>query len=264
MCYLINNFCFRKIELITSYGPFSEEESDTEKKASKTPKAKKRKNEEKETNSKPMGPQLPKNKIRRINRPLQLLKSSLVPYHPEGESDIEDHSENSKNVSVPDTGPPGVEKDINEILVKSPVIELKKDEVENAPAEVEDDENILLNRLKSQTLVLKELGGDIPEEIRTIIVDNSDKKEIKPLEEPIIQKTLNEESKNLKLKLSARAKKLINVSSTTSKTRATDFVQTTDGLKPSQKKKDDGTLFTNIIISIKLYIHNIQQVFVYL
>ncbi|XP_014272878.1 formin-binding protein 4 isoform X2 [Halyomorpha halys] len=227
-----------RIELITSYGPFSEEESsDTEKKALKTAKTKKRKTEDNEQNAKPMGPQLPKNKIRRINRPLQLLKSSLVPYHPENESDTDEQIETSKT-SVPEPLPSRVEKDsLNVSNVSSPAqnptVETKKDDIESIPVKEDDDENRLLDRLKSQTQVLKELGGEIPEEVKSIIVDNNDKEE-KKLDESKVRNSLNEESKNLKLKLSARAKKLIN------KARSTEFLTAPDGLKSVIHKKDEG------------------------
>ncbi|CAH1402538.1 unnamed protein product [Nezara viridula] len=231
-----------RIELITSYGPFSDEESsDTEKKTPKTAKTKKRKTEDNEPNAKPMGPQLPKNKIRRINRPLQLLKSSLVPYHPENESDTDEQTETSK-ISIPEPLPSRVEKDSHDAPspAHNPVVETKKDEIESIPIkEDDDDENSLLDRLKSQSQVLKELGGEIPEEVKSIIVDKNDKEETK-LDDSKVKNTLKEESKNLKLKLSARAKKLINISSTTAKARATEFVQTPDGLKPAIQKKDEG------------------------
>lgn len=235
-----------RIELITSYGPFSDEESsDTEKKALKTAKAKKRKTEENEPNAKPMGPQLPKNKIRRINRPLQLLKSSLVPYHPENESDTDEQAETPKT-SVPE--PPRAEKDLldNPNPASNTTVEIKKDENESGPVrEDDDDENSILDRLKCQTQVLKELGGEIPEEVKSIIVDKNDKEEMK-LDEAKIRNSLSEESKNLKLKLSARAKKIINISSTTAKTRATDFVSTSDMLKPTLQKKDESEVETAV------------------
>lgn len=207
----------------------------------KTPKTKKRKTEDNEQNAKPMGPQLPKNKIRRINRPLQLLKSSLVPYHPENESDTDEQTETSKS-SVPEPLPPRVEKDSlnSPSPANNPVVETKKDENESIPVrEEDDDENSLLDRLKSQTQVLKELGGEIPEEVKSIIVDKNDKEELK-LDEAKVRNSLNEDSMNLKLKLTARAKKLINISSTNVKARATEFASTSDVLKPAIQKKDEG------------------------
>lgn len=248
-----------KIELITSYGPFSEEESsDAEQVLSKTPKTKKKKTDSKNSSPKPsMGPQLPPggNKIiktmakviektkaieksKAAEKP-KILTNSLVPYHPEfDDSDNEEPLENSKLNLVPDNGPPGAEVEKSSPAL-SPKEEIKKDEPEKVDGkEEEDDENVLLDRLKSQTQVLKELGGEIPDEVKSIITETSDKDEVKA-DDQKCRSPLLEESKTLKLKLSARAKKLISASTTTAKARATDFIQTPDGLKPISKKKEE-------------------------
>lgn len=261
-------FFFRKIELITSYGPFSEEESsDTEKVTVKTPKAKRKKTESKVSSPKPtMGPQLPPgghNITMKLEKP-KAITNSLVPYHPDNDdSDTDDTLDNTKLNSVLDNGgPPGAEPEKTSPLAQSPKSDTAGTDVEKVKADVEpettdirtvevkdvnkeedDDETTLLDRLKSQTQVLKELGGEIPEEVKIIITD-TDKEPVKPEEV--------KESKNLKVKLSVKAKKLISASTTTAKARATDFIQTPDGLKPIQNKKE-GTLFLISSINLTCY-----------
>ncbi|KAF6205329.1 hypothetical protein GE061_019499 [Apolygus lucorum] len=175
-----------KIELITSYGPNSGDESESDHEppppaAPPAPKVeaklsadarrkKKLQKMIKETakrnsaESQMMGPQLPAGRLPAVDNPLG---SSLVPYR-DADSDPEDTKE----------------EPLSSTLIALMSKQEGKDNIEPKKEGHmdEDDESVLLDRLRCQTQVLQELGGEIPEEIKSIIVnkDGSDKGSLVP------------------------------------------------------------------------------------
>uniref|UniRef100_A0A0K8T5P4 WW domain-containing protein n=1 Tax=Lygus hesperus TaxID=30085 RepID=A0A0K8T5P4_LYGHE len=170
-----------KIELITSYGPNSGDESESDQEPPPTaappgPKieaklsadARRKRKLQKmiketakrnSTENQMMGPQLPASRLPSIeNNPLG---SSLVPYR-DADSDLEDNKDEPLSSTL--------------MALMSQQEEKGKIESKKESPTDDDDESALLDRLRSQTQVLQELGGEIPEEIKSIIVnkDGSD------------------------------------------------------------------------------------------
>ncbi|KAK9512372.1 hypothetical protein O3M35_000816 [Rhynocoris fuscipes] len=304
-----------KIELITSYGPNSGDESssDQDKKPDIKPIIKKKKKKKVElksiisneitdnvSTSKLFGPQLPVSHSSEEVTKKDINSTSLVPYNPDcDDSETEDNTVvNCKLNSVPDKGPPGLEEEIssanskdsveneqqekNEIKVKTENdgITTSNNGGSNSGADEEVDETKLLDRLRSQALLLKQLGGEIPDEVKKMVSsenqsassastvntstvpsitaidskplvacygpDSDQEQEASPAKIRVGETGLLSSpasAKRVKVKLSARGRELINTSLATAKARATDFVETSEGLKPidSVTEESSGT-----------------------
>lgn len=96
-----------------------------------------------------MGPQLPP--VVAASGPKEV--SGLVPYN----ADVDSDQDSDQLLSA------RLEKFVKEVSMETPA---KKNE---PPPPEEEDESALLERLRSQTQVLQELGGEVPEEIKSII-----------------------------------------------------------------------------------------------
>ncbi|BES93610.1 Hypothetical protein NTJ_06419 [Nesidiocoris tenuis] len=162
-----------KIELITSYGPNSGDESDSDQeptvpsipkvveKPAPIPADVKRqrklrkiikdtaRRQSSSEKSVVMGPQLPP--VVAASGPKEV--SGLVPYN----ADVDSDQDSDQLLSA------RLEKFVKEVSMETPA---KKNE---PPPPEEEDESALLERLRSQTQVLQELGGEVPEEIKSII-----------------------------------------------------------------------------------------------
>lgn len=218
----------------------------------------------------------PSSDIEELNSKLNLVEASQT------ESYIITTEETDKGVTDITKLPPKIEDDqsdtvilleINEELVTDipdSSVEFKGVEaVSTTETKEENDENVATNNVETTDSKLELLLQDKAPTSFSLIAgygneDDSevdeDKSEdttksnenIGPLF-PIVENEKKSLTKNLNvkvIKLSAKSKELIHSSTTTGKARATDFVSTSDGLRPS-KDVSSGTYVLNVLM--KLY-----------
>ncbi|XP_014260572.1 formin-binding protein 4-like isoform X2 [Cimex lectularius] len=201
-----------KIELITSYGPNSgDDSSDQEakepimipikkKKDSKLEKVEDKKNLE--TNHYKGSHYHHRRKLGKEDHS-QHSSGSLVPYHHD-DSETDDSPQLTKEEEV-------------KLKLASKIKEIREQIQQNSDSNSKtsnefDDESTLLDRLRSQTQVLQELGGEIPESVKNIITE--EKPSLVPSYTPDSdqdedKKSTSRINNSLKSKLTARAKQLI-------------------------------------------------------
>nr|XP_018897949.1 PREDICTED: formin-binding protein 4-like [Bemisia tabaci] len=185
-----------KIELITSYGSDSSDSSDSE----SSPKSKSTKETSKVNSSKnksivpqiskshskeeaqtkfpsSYGPCFPPGATVNTSNPSKAVEKldgkkgksiSLVPY---GDPDTTVNSESSvSNLNSDSTAVDHNSSDETKVSgSESATAEIRSDEEESDEEEFDEDESLILSKLRSQAMVLKQLGGEIPDEIKCLI-----------------------------------------------------------------------------------------------